>query len=101
MTYPRPLEGSNFVLTGKLSTVRAEATAAIERLGGNVQHSVCWDTDFLVIGERPGEVKMAKARDVRAIVINEKVLLKMIGEADDARGRGDAPMLFDAGYRVE
>lgn len=75
----RPLQGMNFVLTGRLSTVRAEATAAIERLGGNVQSAVNYHTHYLVAGERVGSVKMEAARRKGARVIDEKELLKMIG----------------------
>jgi len=75
----KPLRGKTFVLTGKLSTVRAEATAAIERLGGTVQSSVTWNTSYLVAGDRTGSVKMNAARQKGATVISEDQLLGMIG----------------------
>jgi len=74
-----PLRYKYFVLTGKLSTVRVEAIAAIERLGGTVQSSVTNSTSYLVCGERVGSVKMDAARMRGAQVITEDELLKMIG----------------------
>jgi len=74
----KPLSGKTFVLTGKLSTVRAEATAAIERLGGYVDSSVTYRTNYLVAGERVGSVKMNAARAKGAQVIDEQTLLDMI-----------------------
>lgn len=74
----KPLSGKRFVLTGKLSTVRAEAVAAIERLGGTVQSQVTYGTNYLVAGERVGSVKMNAARMKGATVISEDELLRMI-----------------------
>jgi DNA ligase (NAD+) len=75
----KPLRYKYFVLTGKLSTVRAEATAAIERLGGTVQSSVTNSTTYLVAGDKVGMTKMDAARRKGAQVISEDTLLKMIG----------------------
>ena len=74
----KPLAGKNFVLTGKLSTVRAEAIAAIQRLGGTVQSQVTYATNYLVAGERVGDTKMRAARQKGAVVISEDELLRMI-----------------------
>lgn len=75
----KPLSNICFVLTGKLSTVRAEATAAIERLGGYVDNKISWRTDYLVVGERVGSVKTNAARQHNVAMITEDELLKMIG----------------------
>ena len=75
-----PLKGVHIVLTGKLSTIRAEATAAIERLGGYVDNKIGWSTDFLVCGERVGAVKTQAAQFHNVKMIDEDELLKMIGE---------------------
>lgn len=75
----KPLSGKTFVLTGKLSTVRAEATAAIERLGGYVDNKISWNTDYLVCGERVGAVKTNAARQHNVTMISEDELLKLIG----------------------
>ena len=76
----KPLEGKIFVLTGKLSTVRAEATAAIERLGGYVDNKIGWRTSYLVCGDRVGSVKTRAALEHNVKMIDEDTLLKMIGE---------------------
>jgi DNA ligase (NAD+) len=75
----KPLSNICFVLTGKLSTVRAEATAAIERLGGYVDTRITYRTDYLVAGTKTGAVKMNAARSHGVQVIDEDTLLKMIG----------------------
>jgi DNA ligase (NAD+) len=75
----KPLLHYSFCLTGKLSTSRTEATAAIERLGGFVQSSITYDTNYLVCGEKVGQTKLNAAYERGVAVISEKELLEMIG----------------------
>ncbi len=67
----RPLEGLTFVITGTLPTMsRAEAKAFIQERGGRVSGSVSRQTDFLVVGEKPG-AKLAKARALGVRILDE------------------------------
>ena len=73
----RTLEGQTFVVTGTLSKfTRDEVKQFIEGHGGKVSESVSKKTKFLVVGENPGS-KLAKARELGIMVINEDTLLKL------------------------
>ncbi len=59
---PRPLEGVTIVVTGTLAShSRDGATEAVQALGGKVAGSVSKKTDFVVVGEEPGQSKYDKA----------------------------------------
>ncbi|WP_254807920.1 NAD-dependent DNA ligase LigA [Natronosalvus amylolyticus] len=61
------LEGLTFVFTGALEDVtRDEAQAFVETHGANATSSVSGNTDYLVVGSRPGSTKLedAEANDV-------------------------------------
>ncbi|RLM56703.1 NAD-dependent DNA ligase LigA [Halobellus sp. Atlit-31R] len=60
------LDGLTFVFTGSLSVSRADAQDLVERHGGTATGSVSGNTDYLVVGERPGQTKRddAAANDV-------------------------------------
>ncbi|MEA2461459.1 MAG: ligase [Actinomycetota bacterium] len=67
-----PLEGRTFIITGSLENFsRAEATKAIEELGGKVASSVSKKTDYVVLGENPGS-KYEKALALGIEMIDEK-----------------------------
>lgn len=55
------LDGLTFVFTGALSAPRSEAQELVERHGGNATGSVSGNTDYLVVGDEPGETKRADA----------------------------------------
>jgi DNA ligase (NAD+) len=64
------LDGLTLVFTGSLDGyTRAEATDLVERHGGRVTDSVSGETDYLVVGDDPGQRKRedAEANDVPAI----------------------------------
>lgn len=69
-----------FVLTGTLATMtRDEAKQKIRELGGNVSNSVSKETDYVVVGENPGN-KYEKAFELAVKILNEeefKNLLKI------------------------
>ena len=70
--------GKTFVLTGKLETLtREEATAIIERLGGNVSSSVSKNTSFVLLGSDPGS-KYTKALSLGIKIINENEFLELV-----------------------
>jgi len=73
-----PLAGQKFVLTGVLSSLdRNEAKDRIRALGGQIGESVSRETDFLVVGDKPGS-KLDQARKLGIKILNEKEFLKIL-----------------------
>ena len=72
--------GKTVVLTGTLATLsRKEAGVKLEALGAKVSGSVSAKTDFLVAEEKSGS-KLKKAQELGVTVIDEEMMLKMLGE---------------------
>ncbi|MGQ9864810.1 MAG: NAD-dependent DNA ligase LigA [Pseudanabaenaceae cyanobacterium] len=66
-----PLAGKTLVITGTLPTLtRAEAIARIEAAGGKVSNQVSKKTDFLVVGDAPGQ-KLTKAQQLGIPILDE------------------------------
>ena len=56
------LDGETFVFTGSLDAfTRAEAQDLVERHGGSATSSVSGNTDYLVVGDNPGQTKRDEA----------------------------------------
>jgi DNA ligase (NAD+) len=74
------LAGRRFVLTGSLSRYgRSEAKRILERLGAVVAASVSADTDYVVVGEKPGS-KLEQARKKGVEVLSEEAFYRMLEE---------------------
>ena len=72
------LAGQTFVLTGKLSRfTREEASAIIQRLGGQVSSSVSNKTSYVIVGEAPGS-KLQKAKSLGVSILDESQFQKLI-----------------------
>ena len=72
--------GKTFVVTGTLSQFsRKEAKDAIESLGGKTTESVSKNTDYLVVGEKPGS-KLDKARELGISILDEQQFIDMLTE---------------------
>jgi DNA ligase (NAD+) len=70
-----PLDGQEFVLTGRLSSMtRGQAEAALKRLGARIGSAVTRKTSVLVAGEDAGS-KLAKAQKLKVPVWTEEELL--------------------------
>ncbi|MDY6775770.1 MAG: NAD-dependent DNA ligase LigA [Halobacteria archaeon] len=66
------LEGLKIVFTGSLdSYTRDEATDLVESHGGDVTSSVSGETDYLVVGENPGETKTQAADEHGVETVDE------------------------------
>ena len=77
-----PLAGETWVLTGTLEQMaRAEAKAALQRLGAKVAGSVSAKTTCVVAGPGAGN-KLAKANELGIRVIDEAALQALLGEHD-------------------
>jgi DNA ligase (NAD+) len=69
-----------FVLTGNLASMtREEATARIESLGGKVMKSVSKNTNYVVVGEKPGSNRV-EALKLGIATLNEKEFKELLGE---------------------
>jgi DNA ligase (NAD+) len=74
-----PLEGREFVITGKLiSFSREEAEERIKALGGSAKSDITRKTNYLVVGEDPGS-KVARAQAMGIKQISEDELLDLLG----------------------
>ncbi len=75
-----PLAGKTVVLTGTLQMPRSEAKSRLEALGARVSGSVSKKTDFVIAGESAGS-KLAKAQALGLQILDERGLLRLLGEA--------------------
>ncbi|MCI0569363.1 MAG: hypothetical protein L0Y66_01295, partial [Myxococcaceae bacterium] len=67
------------VFTGELPTLsREEATRRAEAAGAHVTSSVSRNTDFVVVGARPG-AKADRARSLGVETVSEAELLRRLG----------------------
>jgi DNA ligase (NAD+) len=75
------LNGKNFVVSGSLDSLeREEAAERIRALGGTFQTSVGKTTDYLVVGDKPGQSKLDKAQKLGTTVLDEAAFLKLINK---------------------
>jgi DNA ligase (NAD+) len=75
---PKKLAGLSFVLTGTLRKLsRDEVKEKIRALGGNISSSISKNTNYVVVGENPGN-KFEKAKKLNIKIIDEKEFLEMI-----------------------
>jgi DNA ligase (NAD+) len=73
-----PLSGKTLVVTGTLTTPRAEIQARIEAAGGKVAGSVSKKTSYLVAGADTGKTKLDAAQKNGVAVIDEAELEKLL-----------------------
>ncbi|MFA5889253.1 MAG: NAD-dependent DNA ligase LigA [Candidatus Paceibacterota bacterium] len=73
----KKLSGKTFVLTGTISMAREEVKKQIRELGGTVSESVSKETNYVIAGENPGS-KLAKAKELSVIILNEKEFLALL-----------------------
>jgi DNA ligase (NAD+) len=75
-----PLEGLEFVITGRLQTFsRDDAEERIKALGGSTKNDITRKTTYLVVGDDPGS-KVTRAREMGIQQITEEELLQFLGK---------------------
>jgi DNA ligase (NAD+) len=75
---PGPLEKKQFVFTGSMKNItRGEAKELVENLGGIVSGSVSKNTDYVVVGEKPGS-KFEKAKKLGVKIVDEEEFKKIV-----------------------
>ena len=73
------LSGLSFVVTGSLDNYgREEIAEVIRSKGGTFQSSVGNETDYVVVGEKPGNSKLKKAEKLGTKIIDEDKLLELL-----------------------
>ncbi len=75
------LSGETFVFTGSLlDFTRSEAQTIIERHGGSATGSVSSNTDYLVVGDNPGQTKRNDAESEGVAMLSESEFLDLLSE---------------------
>ena len=77
-----PLKGLIFVVTGTFSRSREYLKDDIAKQGGVVNNSLSNKTDYLVVGDSPGNAKMKKTKTLNIRCISEKQIMSMIQNKD-------------------
>ncbi|KAI0242312.1 DNA replication factor C complex subunit Rfc1 [Massospora cicadina] len=73
------LSGKTFVLTGQLSSITRDDTMdLIKRCGGRVTSAVSSKTTYLIVGEDPGETKVAKANSLNTPTLDEDKFFELV-----------------------
>jgi len=77
----QPLKGKTFVFTGSLENfTRNEAKEKVEQLGARATSSVSRETDFIVVGGKPGN-KLDEAKDLDVKRIDENEFRKILKQS--------------------
>ncbi|WP_224333380.1 NAD-dependent DNA ligase LigA [Haloprofundus halobius] len=74
------LDGLTFVFTGAMSVTRDEAEALVQSHGANATGSVSGNTDYLVVGDSPGQSKLDDADADDVPVLGEDEFAELLGE---------------------
>ena len=75
------LDGLTFVFTGTLSNyTRSEAQELVETHGGSATGSVSGNTDYLVVGENPGQRKREDAESEGVPIVEEDEFEELLAE---------------------
>jgi len=79
-TFSGALDGKTIVFTGTLSESRKAHAEKVRVVGANFVEGVSSNTDYLVVGKNPGEVKLKAAKKHGTKQLTEKRWLKMLNE---------------------
>jgi DNA ligase (NAD+) len=74
------LDGLTFVFTGGLSVSREAVQELVERHGGRATGSVSGNTDYLVVGEDPGQTKRSDAEREEVPELDERAFADLLAD---------------------
>jgi DNA ligase (NAD+) len=73
------LNEKTFMVTGKLNGIsRAEIKSLIEENSGTSVSTVTKKLDYLIIGDKPTNKKIVKAKELKVTILNQSQFLKML-----------------------
>ena len=73
------LNEKTFMVTGKLNGIsRAEIKSLIEENSGTSVSTVTKKLDYLIIGDKPTNKKIDKAKELKVTILNQSQFLKML-----------------------
>ena len=76
------LKNKTFMFTGKLKEIsRAEAKSLVEQNSGKIISNVNNKLNFLVIGEKPTNKKIKKAKELKIKILTQDEWIKMLNKA--------------------
>lgn len=72
-TYRRTFINKRVVFTGKLNAPRKELEKLVKSIGAKPTDDISGKTDYLIVGSKPGKVKLAAAEKFSVKIINEEL----------------------------
>lgn len=81
ITVEGPLSGKSFCVTGVFSRRREDLHAEILARGGAVHAAVKKETDYLVVGEKVGKAKLAKAKKFETELLSEEAFAALLASS--------------------
>lgn len=85
------IRGKVIVFTGKISKPRHEFQALVEEHGGIAGSDVSKNTDYLVVGEKPGS-KLIRATMLSIKTISERDFVKLLQNNNKEEIKGEVPL---------
>ena len=77
------LKNKTFMFTGKLKELsRAEAKSLVEKNSGKIISNVNNKLNYLIIGEKPTNKKIVKAKELKIKILTQDEWVKMLNKAD-------------------
>ncbi len=78
LTTQQPLQGKTYVLTGTLTQfTREEAMIILQRLGAHVVNTVSKKTNYIIVGQTPGN-KLVRAKKLGIAILDESEFLHLL-----------------------
>ncbi|MEN0051720.1 MAG: BRCT domain-containing protein, partial [Bacteroidota bacterium] len=72
-TYQRTFKNKQVAFTGKLSMTRKELEKSLRAVGAKMSEKVTSKTNYLIVGQKPGKVKLAAAEKYSIQIIQEQL----------------------------